>query len=184
MLFWPILHSLQLSGAEAADAGFSGKKWTLSCWRRIPPNYLKIDGRYFSDGSRRHAKGQPEGGHRAPRRPPGAAPSLAAPGRAPGAPGPLPAAPFCLYTLRYPKTLKTRVFTEFRRRSMAETYREEKAISGGQIPPGRSPPGRGDRRHCHHHRHGHHRDHHQHHPQHQHHLHLHPNLISQLQLVL
>src|SRR3954467_12699116 len=49
-----------------------------------------------------------------------------------------------------------------------------KAIFGGQIPPGRSPPGRGDRRHHHHHRHGHHRDHHQHHPQHQHHFHLHP----------
>ena len=46
-----------------------------------------------------------------------------------------------------------------------------KSISEGQIPPGRSPPGRGDRRH---HRHGHHRDHHQHHTQHQQHLHLHP----------
>ena len=39
-----------------------------------------------------------------------------------------------------------------------------KAISGGQILPRRSPPGRGDRRYHHHHRHGHHRDHHQHHP--------------------
>src|SRR3954462_8610413 len=40
-----------------------------------------------------------------------------------------------------------------------------KAISGGQIPPERSPPERGDRRHRHHHHHhGHHRDHHQHHP--------------------
>src|SRR4051812_44891825 len=48
-----------------------------------------------------------------------------------------------------------------------------KAISGGQIPPRRSPLGRGDRRHHHHHCHGHHRDHHQHHPQQQHHLHLH-----------
>src|ERR1041385_4146344 len=80
MLFWLIFHSLQLSGAEAADAGFSGKKWTLSCSRRIPPNYLKIDGGCFPEGSRRHAKERPEGGHRVPRRPPGAAPTLAAPG--------------------------------------------------------------------------------------------------------
>ena len=77
MLFWPILHSLQLSGAEAADAGFSSKKWTLSCWRRIPPNYLKIDRRYFSDKSQRHAKWEPEGGHRVPRRPGGAPPGRA-----------------------------------------------------------------------------------------------------------
>ena len=26
MLFWRILHNLQLSGAEAAEPGFSGKK--------------------------------------------------------------------------------------------------------------------------------------------------------------
>ena len=183
MLFWPILHSLQLSGAEAADAGFSGKKWTLSCWRRIPPNYLKIDGGYFPEGSRRYAKEQPEGGHRVPRRP-GGAPPWPRRGGAPGAPGPPLATPFCIYALRPPKTLGTGLFTEFRRRFEAETYREEKGISGGQIPPGRSPPGRGDRRHRHHHHHGHHRDHHQHHPQHQHHLHLHPNLILQSQLVL
>ena len=47
MLFWSILHSLQLSDAETADAGFSRKKWMLSCWRRTPPNYLKIDGNFF-----------------------------------------------------------------------------------------------------------------------------------------
>ena len=112
------------------------------------------------------------------------APPLAAPGGAPGAPGPPLVAPFCIYVLRPPKTLGTGLFTEFRRRFEAEPYGEEKGISGGQIPRGRSPPGRGDRRHRHHHRHGHHRDHHQHHPQHQHHLHLHPNLIFPSQLVL
>src|SRR3954469_17206907 len=69
---------------------------------------------------------------------------------------------------------RTRGVLEFHRRLVAETYREEKAISGGQIPPGKSPPGRGDRRHRHHHCHGHHRDHHQHH----HHLHLHPTHLT------
>ena len=59
---------------------------------------------------------------------------------------------------------RKRGVSEFRRRLVAETYREEKSISGRQIPLGRSPPGRGDHRHRHHHRHGHHRDHHQHHP--------------------
>ena len=31
VLFWLVLHSLQLSSAEAAEAGFSGEKWTSSC---------------------------------------------------------------------------------------------------------------------------------------------------------
>src|SRR3954462_1114749 len=64
---------------------------------------------------------------------------------------------------------KKRKVSPFRRRHGAETYREEKAISDGKIPPGRSPPGREDRRHRHHHHHGHHRYHHQYHPRHQHH---------------
>src|ERR1044072_100920 len=60
-----------------------------------------------------------------------------------------------------------------------------KAISGGRIPPGRTPPERADRRHRHHHRHGHNRDHHQHHPHHQSALSPSPShLISQLQLEL
>src|SRR3954471_19811793 len=78
------------------------------------------------------------------------------------------------YITPWGKNPRTRGVSEFRRRLVAETYIEEKAISGEQIPPGRPPPGRGDRRHRHHHRHGHHRDLHQHHPQHQHHLHHHP----------
>src|ERR1041385_3876786 len=37
------------------------------------------------------------------------------------------------------KNPRTRGVSEFRHRLVAETYREEKAISSGQIPPGRSP---------------------------------------------
>ena len=147
---------------------------------KLPENRRRVFSRRITKIRKRATRGGPQGAQAATWR--GPHPGRA--GRAPGAPGPLQAPPSGLYTPRHPKTLKKRVLTEFRRRSVAETYREEKAISGGQIPPGRSPPGRGDHRHRHHHRHGHHRDHHQHHPQHQHHLHLHLNLISQLQLVL
>src|SRR4051812_41958666 len=80
MLFWLVLHSLQLSDAEATDVGFSGKKWMQSCLIRRPPNYLKIDGGFFPEERRGHAKREPEGGHQEHRRPPGAAPPLAAPG--------------------------------------------------------------------------------------------------------
>ena len=147
---------------------------------KLPENRRRVFFGRITKTRKRATRGEPQG----VQAPCGRGLPLGRAGWPPGPPGPLPAAPFCLYTLRSPKTLKTRLFTEFRRRSEAETYREEKGISGGQIPPGRSPPGRGDRRHRHHHRHGHHRDHHQHHPQHQHHLHLHPNLILQSHLVL
>src|ERR1041385_7502819 len=85
MLFWLILHRLQLSGAEAADAGFNGKKWTL---------------------------------------------------REPGPLGPLPAPPFGLYIAHIPKTLKQGEFPEFRRRSVEETYREEKTSPKGRFRRG------------------------------------------------
>src|ERR1041385_5868966 len=57
-------------------------------------------------------------------------------GRAPGALGPLLAPPSGLYTPRYAKTLKREVFTEFRRRSVAETYREEKGFPAGRFRRG------------------------------------------------
>src|SRR4051812_2818307 len=41
------LHSLQLSGAEAAELEFSGKKWIPSCRIRSSPNAMKIYGDQF-----------------------------------------------------------------------------------------------------------------------------------------
>src|ERR1041385_7515051 len=61
-------------------------------------------------------------------------------GRAPGPPGALPAPPSGLYTPRRPKTLKERSFLEFRRRSVAETYREEKPSLAGRFRRGDHPP--------------------------------------------
>src|SRR3954466_14584380 len=84
------------------------------------------------------------------------------PGRARHPPGCLVAplgAPFRLYNTPGVETLKGESF----RRSSATTERkptQEKSHLRRQIPPGRSPPERGDHRHRHHHRHGHHRDHH------------------------
>src|ERR1041385_8140923 len=63
-------------------------------------------------------------------------PHSARAGRAPRPLGPLPAPPSGLYTLRRPKTLKRGEFTEFRRRSVAETYREEKPSLAGRFRRG------------------------------------------------
>src|ERR1041385_4705609 len=146
MLFWLILHSLQLFGAEAADAGFSGKKWTLSCRRRTPPNYLKIDGGCFPEGSRRHAKELPEGGHRVPMRPPGVAPTLAAPGGRLDPRGHSRLPPLAYVRLVIQKTLKRESF----RSSAAAPWRKPtekkshlwRADSAGEITSwkGRSSP--------------------------------------------
>src|ERR1041385_2289822 len=57
-------------------------------------------------------------------------------GRAPRPLGPLPAPPSGLYTLRRPKTLRGGSFTEFRRRSVTETYREEKPSLAGRFRRG------------------------------------------------
>ena len=77
MLFWLILHSLQLSGAEAAEPESSGEKWTSS--------FMKIDGGHFYEDSLEITKDGGEGTHQAARRVPGAAPLLAAPGTLLGA---------------------------------------------------------------------------------------------------
>ena len=42
MLFWLVLHNLQLFGSEAAEAGFSGEKGTSSCLIRSTPNSMKF----------------------------------------------------------------------------------------------------------------------------------------------
>src|SRR3954463_9239872 len=57
-------------------------------------------------------------------------------GRAPGALWLLPAPPSGLYTPRYAKTLKREAFTEFLRRSVEETYREEKGSPAGRFRRG------------------------------------------------
>ena len=68
MLFWLVLHSLQLSGAEAAEAEFSGEKWTSSCLIRSTPNAMKIDGGQFYEDSLELTEDGGEGTHRATRR--------------------------------------------------------------------------------------------------------------------
>src|SRR4051812_15561779 len=63
-------------------------------------------------------------------------------------------APFLLYKPPGEETPKEDSFSCFSAATGGNLERR-KAISDGQIPPGRSPPGRGDLRHHHHHRHGH-----------------------------
>ena len=63
MLFWLVLHSFQLSGAEATEAGFSGEKWTSSWLIRSPTNSMKFDMRKYFGESLEEPKGGPEGTH-------------------------------------------------------------------------------------------------------------------------
>src|SRR3954470_8955774 len=84
-------------------------------------------------------------------------PFLAVPGTLLGAWWPLSVPPFTYKTPLGQKPLKRSCFHDTPPPRCGNLI-EEKLISGGEIPPGRSPPGRGDRRHHHHHRHGHHRD--------------------------
>src|SRR3954471_24586232 len=74
MLFWLVLHSLQLFGAEAAEPEFSGEKWTSSCLIKSTPNVMKIDGGHFYEDSLEITEDGGEGTHQAARRVPGAAP--------------------------------------------------------------------------------------------------------------
>ena len=71
---------LQLSGAEIAEAGFSGEKWTSSCLIRSTPNAMKIDVGHFYEDSLEITGDGGEGTHQAARRVPGTATLLAAPG--------------------------------------------------------------------------------------------------------
>src|SRR4051812_9017589 len=79
MLFWLVLHSLQHSGAEAAEPEFSGEKWTPSCLIRSSPNAMKIYGEYFYGKWIGITEDGGEGTHQEARRVSGAAPLLAAP---------------------------------------------------------------------------------------------------------
>src|SRR4051812_25113999 len=78
---------------------------------------------------KRGARGVPQGAQAATWR--GPHPGRA--GRAPGPLGPLPAPPFGLYIAHLSETLKQGEFTEFRRRSVAETYKEEKPSLAGRF---------------------------------------------------
>ena len=72
MLFWLVLHSLQLSDAEAAEVGLSGEKWTSSFLIRSTPNSMKFDVDYYFEYSLEETKDGPEGTHQGSRRFPGA----------------------------------------------------------------------------------------------------------------
>ena len=63
MLFWLVLHSLQLSSAEAAEAEFSGEKWTSSCLIRSTPNSMKFDVDKFYKDSLEFTEDGGEGTH-------------------------------------------------------------------------------------------------------------------------
>src|SRR3954468_22029039 len=76
-VFWLVLHSFQLSDAEAAEAGFSSEKWTSSCLIRSTPNSMKFDVKHFYEDSLEETKEGPEGTHQGSRRAPGAAPPRA-----------------------------------------------------------------------------------------------------------
>ena len=80
MLFWLVLQSLQLSGAEAAESEFSGEKWTPSWLIISTPNAMKIDRGHFYEESLEITEDGGERTHQAARRVPGAAPLLATPG--------------------------------------------------------------------------------------------------------
>src|SRR3954471_17898550 len=73
-------------------------------------------------------------------------PLLAAPGTLLGAWWPLSVSPFAYLTPLGWKPLKESCF-RVSPPPWCGNLQRRKAISGGQIPPGRSPPGRGDRRH-------------------------------------
>src|ERR1041385_7294414 len=94
---------------------------------KLPENRRRLFSRSITKTRKRATRGGPQGAQAATWR--GPTPGRA--GRAPGAPGPLPAPPFGLYTPRDPKTLKEREFPEFRRRSVAETYKEENPSLAG-----------------------------------------------------
>ena len=113
------------------------------------PNSMKFNMCQYFGESPEEPKGGPEGSHQGPRRPPRARRVAS------WLPGPTPRAPLWPILPPRGRNPKKRGVSEFRRNLVAETYREENAISGGQIPPGRSPPARGDRIHRHHRHHGH-----------------------------
>src|ERR1041385_2908156 len=99
---------------------------------KLPENRRRLFSRRITKTRKRANRGGPQGAQAATLR----GPTPGHTGRAPGHPGPLPAPPSGLYTPRRPKTLKREEFPEFRRRSVAETYREEKPSLAGRFRQG------------------------------------------------
>src|SRR3954471_8820344 len=89
---------------------------------KLPENRRRVFFRRITKTRERATRGGPQGVQAPWGRPPPPGPA----GGPPGGPGPPSVVPFCLYTPSYPKTLGGSFFTEFRRRSVAEIYREEK----------------------------------------------------------
>ena len=139
MLFWLVLHSLQLSGAETAEPGFNSEEVETKLLQQIKSKYDEILRGSFlcqmTGSHRRRRWGDPPGSQK-------------------GAWWPLSVPPFAyLSPLGWKPLMRSRFRVSPPPR--CGNLQRRKAILGGKIPPGRSPPGRGDR--CrHHHHHGHH----------------------------
>src|ERR1041385_7770001 len=88
--------------------------------------------RRITKARKRAARGGPQGVQAATWR----GPTSGRAGRAPRPPGALPAPPSGKYTPHRPKTQKEKSFPEFRRRSVAKTYREEKPSLTGRFHRG------------------------------------------------
>src|SRR3954471_20049833 len=106
---------------------------------------MKFYGEHFYEDLLGVTEGGGEGTHQAARRVPGAAPLLVAPGTLLGAWWPLSVPPFAYITPLGWKPLNRSCFRVSPPPRCGNLQRR-KAISGGKIPPGRSPPGKGDRR--------------------------------------
>src|ERR1041385_7433390 len=135
MLFWLVLHSLQLSDAKAAEPGFSGEKWTPSCRIRSSPNTMKIYGDRFYGNLLGITEDGGEGTHQAARRVPGAAPLLAVPGTLLDAWWP-PSVPLSPIRPPWGENPKRRRVSVLRRRHGAETYRGENPSPAGRFRRG------------------------------------------------
>src|SRR3954462_11902126 len=99
MLFWLVLHSLQLSGAEAAEPGFSGRKVDTKLLNQIKSKCDEIlRGAFLCQMTGNHRRRKGEGTHQAARRVPGAAPLLVAPGTLMGVWWPPSVPPFAYKT--------------------------------------------------------------------------------------
>ena len=146
MLFWLILHSLQLSGVEAAETEFSDKKVDTKLLNQIKSKCDEILGEEFlwkmTGNHRRRRWGDPPGSQKgAERGPP--------PGRARHPPGCLVAplgAPFCLFNPPGVETPKGELLLRFAaatgRKPIEEKSHLRRADSAGEIisRKGRSSP--------------------------------------------
>src|ERR1041385_6330855 len=99
---------------------------------KLPENRWRLFSRSITKTRKRATRGGPQGAQAAT----WCGPTPGRARRAPGPPGATPGSPAGLYTPRDPKTLKKREFPDSRRRSVAETYREEKPSLAGRFRRG------------------------------------------------